>query len=261
MTQHPFLKRIFLIRHGESEGNVNLAKHAEIPDPAIQLTDRGTQQSFSAGLKLAEFLQAEIRQDPSLSRTRYRLWYSPYQRTKQTKDAFLKGLRQHLPDCIENIYQHPLLAEQSFGDFDGLTREQRCQKDPEAYAKMQSYSAYHCWFFARPPNGESQFDVYRRVQPFNSLIQKQAQNPVRPIENVIVVAHGAVIRALAMDLLCADVDYFNKTENPKNASIRLIEANAAGEYTERMIFDGFDKERQATAQPIEYYPSFSRERE
>ena len=61
------LKRIFLIRHGESEGNLDLSKHRNLPDPVIPLTPAGKEQAVLAGMALADFIQNESIQKPVIS--------------------------------------------------------------------------------------------------------------------------------------------------------------------------------------------------
>ena len=43
-------KRIILIRHGESEGNVNKRIYNQKPDYALLLTDKGKQLAAAAGI-------------------------------------------------------------------------------------------------------------------------------------------------------------------------------------------------------------------
>jgi broad specificity phosphatase PhoE len=48
--------RIFLVRHGESEGNVDHSVHERMADHAISLSDHGMHQAFRAG----QFLYSEL---------------------------------------------------------------------------------------------------------------------------------------------------------------------------------------------------------
>ena len=45
-------KRIILIRHGESEANVNCRLFASMPDYIIELTERGRRQAREAGVEV-----------------------------------------------------------------------------------------------------------------------------------------------------------------------------------------------------------------
>jgi broad specificity phosphatase PhoE len=51
--------RIILIRHGESEGNVNKGIYAEKPDYALDLTEEGIKQAHYAGAQLKQLLKEE----------------------------------------------------------------------------------------------------------------------------------------------------------------------------------------------------------
>ena len=45
-------KRIILIRHGESEANVDRYLFGQVPDYTIELTQKGREQALEAGRKL-----------------------------------------------------------------------------------------------------------------------------------------------------------------------------------------------------------------
>ncbi len=51
--------RIFLIRHGESEANVDVSVHETKPDHQMDLTDLGVSQAEAAGSKLSALLSGE----------------------------------------------------------------------------------------------------------------------------------------------------------------------------------------------------------
>ncbi len=44
--------RIILIRHGESEGNINRSIYAERPDYSLELSEKGKEQAREAGRHL-----------------------------------------------------------------------------------------------------------------------------------------------------------------------------------------------------------------
>ena len=49
-------KRIILIRHGESEANVNRYLFGSVPDYTIELTQKGRQQALEAGHRLKKLV-------------------------------------------------------------------------------------------------------------------------------------------------------------------------------------------------------------
>lgn len=65
--------RIILIRHGESEGNIDPALYGSIPDNLIRLSEAGIQQAKQAGIKLKEIVGNES----------MRFFYSPYKRSEE----------------------------------------------------------------------------------------------------------------------------------------------------------------------------------
>ena len=69
-------KRIILIRHGESEANVNLHLFASVPDYAIELTEKGREQAFNAGKRLKELVNDE----------KLYFYVSPFWRTRSTNN-------------------------------------------------------------------------------------------------------------------------------------------------------------------------------
>ena len=75
-------KRIILLRHGESEANVDHEVYAQVPDWKITLTDAGIAQAREAGRKIAGLIGGES----------FGVFSSPYLRTLQTKEAMLEGM-------------------------------------------------------------------------------------------------------------------------------------------------------------------------
>ncbi|KAF3531686.1 hypothetical protein DY000_02043877 [Brassica cretica] len=51
-------KRIILVRHGESEGNLDTSAYATTPDHKIQLTESGLLQAREAGARLRSLLSS-----------------------------------------------------------------------------------------------------------------------------------------------------------------------------------------------------------
>ena len=205
--------RILLVRHGESEGNVDKKLHLSMADHAIPLSERGHAQAEES----ADFVSKFFDDNPSdIIGTRYpRLWESPYKRTVQTADPFAKKV------TILDRRTHILLAEQQFGLFDGLSSEELRYKYPREHEHYEKCAEFEGRFWARMPLGESRFDVAQRVhQAFGTFRRDDEKHGVR---DIIVVAHGTTIRAFVMMWLHRSVEWFEKEPNPKNGSVRLIE--------------------------------------
>jgi len=74
-------RRIFVVRHGESEGNVDETLYSRVADPEIRLTARGVSQAEAAGRAIRARCEADGKS--------YRVffYFSPYMRTKQARPA------------------------------------------------------------------------------------------------------------------------------------------------------------------------------
>lgn len=67
-------KRIILVRHGESEANVNNNLYSNTPDWLIHLTEKGRNQAREVGKKIKELVGDEP----------VYFYYSPFTRTRET---------------------------------------------------------------------------------------------------------------------------------------------------------------------------------
>ena len=88
-------KRIVLIRHAESEGNVDETMYKRKPDHRIELTEKGKKQARAAGVALKELLEPD---------EQVYVYVSPYVRTMQT----LYELGQALgPERVSGVREEP----------------------------------------------------------------------------------------------------------------------------------------------------------
>ena len=238
--------RIFLVRHGQSESNVDRSLNAKIADHAIDLTEEGCEQAAEAGRGLAAYF-AEV---PELQwkaggygsgLKHIRMWNSPYTRTRQTADI-LEGtclrknspVRENWPSWIHDRRESLLLAEQQMGLFDGLSDAEREQKYPEHFAYYEKCKAFEGKLWPKMPMGESRFEVAQRVhQAFGTFHRDAARHK---IENLVIIGHGTTNRAFTMMWLHHPYEWMHQERNPKNCSIRLLEDGEDKGY----IFEGFD---------------------
>lgn len=72
--------KIILIRHGESEGNVDRAVYARKPDYALELSEKGLIQATDAGLYLKDIIKDESAF----------FYVSPMWRTRMTFEQIVK---------------------------------------------------------------------------------------------------------------------------------------------------------------------------
>ena len=230
------LENIFLMRHAYSAANEDLTLYKHLPDHAIPLLDKGIEQSRETGKHFADFL---LQSPQVFDKESIRLWYSPYLRTKQTRDGLLEGMDDAA--CVfKDQREHILLTEQSLGLFDGLTDEECCEMYPEESRKYNLCREHKGRFYAKPPNGESRYDVCVRVHQFFGTIIRDAEKSGNQVSNVFVISHGTTLRAFAMMWLHREVDWFENEPNPANCSIRWIGRDGKGRFEDKgYLFQGF----------------------
>lgn len=224
--------RMFLIRHGESLGNIDEHAYAERQDHNVPLTEFGYEQAQAAGATLKAYYDER----PELAGKKLRVWHSPFKRAVQTKDGILQGLGM---DRVESMREDYLLREQDFGLFsDIFDRKEQEEKFPEESKKYTRSRELNGKFYARPPMGESRADVAQRTRLFKETLMRDVR---AGHEDIVIVSHGVTTRALEMDFLHRGVQWFEDSPNPGNCDITLIEGDREHGYTATRIYQG--KER------------------
>lgn len=129
--------RILLVRHGESEGNIDQSVYAVKGDCDIQLTDTGWKQAKAVGQFLAKRYDADQTQEWP------RLYVSPYQRTQETLSGLLLGMDGCLPERPK-VLEDVRLIERHFGALAALEQISLAQDDlafdPEANALAKAFA-------------------------------------------------------------------------------------------------------------------------
>eukprot|EP00051_Salpingoeca_urceolata_P012989 m.162499 g.162499 ORF g.162499 m.162499 type:complete len:437 (-) comp17666_c0_seq2:293-1603(-) len=207
-------KRIILIRHGQSQGNVDADIYAYTPDPYLKLTDTGRKQAEDAGRKLKELIGMESAA----------IVCSPFVRAQQTAELVCAQLgRDNVP-----IAQDPRLREQEFGMF------QKRGNMKTAMRERRTFGA----FYYRFENGESGADVFERVSQFiESLHQAMYRGSwdfggsERDFpENLVIVSHGLTMRLFLTSFFRLTVDQFHSMWNPRNCERFVLSRNPDGGY-------------------------------
>ena len=236
------VKRVFLIRHGQSMANVDNTKNKDLPDHKIELTERGKAQAEEAGAFLNKYISDNLKRISFIDNVskflgsgeqkleRVRMWHSPYERTRQTASLVFAHCQKTIKDRLE----HPLLVEQRFGIFDGLSDEERAKKYPDFHENYEKARKADGKMWPKMPLGDSRFDVCQRVHQAFGSFHRDAQR--HNIENIVVVGHGTTNRAFTLMWMHYEYEWMHNEPNPKNCSIRLLEDGEDKGY----IFDGFD---------------------
>ena len=205
-----------MLRHAESEGNVNKEIYTTKPDYALNLTDLGKQQSNEAGRKLYGLLGDES----CIS------YVSPFYRTRQTYDC----IKPHLNICYE-FKEDPRLREQEWcgklrsEGFDYKTEEER-----DTFGH----------FYYRFNGGESCTDVYDRISTFLETLHRDFIKSDYP-KNCIIVTHGMTMRVFLMRWFHMSVETFEFLRNPKNAQFVVMELQDNGKYKLMTELEKYEK--------------------
>ena len=175
-------KRLWLVRHGQSQGNVarDAAHEAglgvidlDLRDVDVPLSELGHAQAEATGRWFAQLLEEE---KPEV------LLSSPYVRARQTAEAICKA--GGLAGGAKPTILDERLREREFGVFDGLTTLGiRDQYPQEAAHRAKMGKFYH-----RAPGGESWADVILRLRSAMNTINLQYAD-----KRVLVVCHQVVV--------------------------------------------------------------------
>ncbi|RNF01649.1 glycerolphosphate mutase [Trypanosoma conorhini] len=207
--------RLLLVRHGESEANVDRSLYSRIPDWKIPLTERGRAQALDCGRRLRNIIKNE----------KLYIYYSPYIRTRQTLAEVRKSLDE---SQVQGEREDERLREQEMGNFQPLDTMDRTWSERNEFGRS----------YYRFPGGESSVDVGDRVSTFfDSLFRERlelhslsARDPDEPLtlpgeedQNVVIISHGLLIRLFIARWFRVPVGAFETMRNPPNCSIVVLE--------------------------------------
>lgn len=200
-------RRIILVRHGESVGNVDRAAYESTPDSQIALTRLGHLQGEALGKQIRHLVGDGL----------VRFAYSPYMRTRQTLNAILTAFEGQ---SVE-LSAEPRLREQDFGNF------QNVETMRDAYKERQKFGRYYYRF----PNGEAGTDVYDRVCDLWGTLTGVMDDPRQPLDNIVLVTHGLLMRVFCMVYFHWTVQEFEQVWNPSNCEAWVLAKKpATGRY-------------------------------
>lgn len=183
--------RFVLLRHGQTEQSVNRC-YSGASDPA--LTETGRRQARRAAAAVARLGTIDV------------VVTSPLVRARDTAQACADELG------IDDVQVVEGFREVDFGAFEGLTREQACERHGEEFAAWEASTS------VAPPDGESLAQLHRRVTRARLKLQEEhagktilVVSHVNPIKSVIRQALGVggeVFRHVFLDLASVSVVEF-----------------------------------------------------
>jgi broad specificity phosphatase PhoE len=198
-------KRIILIRHGESEGNMDNSLYETIPDHALNLTPQGISQAQQAGVEIKSLIG-----DQSVY-----VYISPFFRTRQT----FENIRESIAGNVIKVIEDPRIREQDWGHL-------RHPDDNKGIIKARDDFST---FYFRIPDGESGADVYDRVTTFLDTLHRDFEKHNYP-DNVLIVSHGLTIRLFLMRWFHWTVEEFESLHNPRNCQVFTMEKQKDDHY-------------------------------
>jgi broad specificity phosphatase PhoE len=176
-------ERLWLVRHGQSQGNVarDAADEAglheiaiDVRDVDVPLSELGLRQAQAAGRWFATLPESE-RPELILS--------SPYLRARQTAELICEAGALAGGGAARAIVDERL-REREFGIFDRLTALGIREQFPEEAAHRRRLGK----FYHRPPGGESWADVILRLRSMLNTINLHYCD-----RRVMVVCHQVVV--------------------------------------------------------------------
>jgi broad specificity phosphatase PhoE len=197
--------RIILIRHGESEGNIDKDKYRTIPDYALNLTPKGIEQAKKAGLEIKEIIDNES----------VYVYLSPYFRTRQTFQYIKTGIETN----IKKISEDPRIRELDWGHLRHPNENEEIMKQRDDFST----------FYYRIPDGESGADVYDRVSTFLETLHRDFNKPEYP-QNTLIITHGLTLRLFLMRWFHWTVEEFENLRNPYNCQVVVMQKQASDRY-------------------------------
>lgn len=194
-------RKIILVRHAESAGNVDVDAYRTIGDPLIPLTQRGRAQAR---------VMAEHLRDLVGDR---RIWAftSPYLRSRETATIALSAFDASTWRLVED----PRLREQEFAG--GFQHSVPDRTEQRLYGK----------FFWRFPGGESAADVYDRLSMFMDTLWRDMMKVDLSDSVVVIFAHGLTNRLFCMRWLHWSPRVYEQTRNPPNCGFIVLDLQPA----------------------------------
>ncbi|XP_073009618.1 phosphoglycerate mutase-like protein AT74 [Typha latifolia] len=219
MCERRLPKRIILVRHGESQGNLDTSAYTTTPDYRIPLTSLGIEQARSAGRRIRDV----VSEGGCTDNWKVYFYVSPYERTRST----LREIGRAFPKKrIIGVREECRVREQDFGNFQVEERMKVIKQTRERFGR----------FFFRFPEGESAADVFDRVSSFmeslwRDIDMKRLDQDRCSDTNLVIVSHGLTSRVFLMKWFKWTVDQFERLNNFENSEFRVMQLGPGGDYS------------------------------
>jgi broad specificity phosphatase PhoE len=232
MSEQVWPDVLWLVRHGESAGNVAREAAEAAGHPMIDIATRDMDVPLSAlGVQQARALGRWFGSKPEAGRPNVVL-ASTYLRARETARLVVEeaGLDRDRIECVVD----ERLREREFGILDRLTRAGIVERFPQ---QAELYSALGK-FYHRPPGGESWCDVILRLR---SAVDTICRDYCR--ERVLVVVHQAVVlcfRYLLEQMTEEQVLGIDRERDVANCSVTTYEFDSAAGLKGKLVLRGYN---------------------
>lgn len=174
-------QEIWLVRHGQSAGNVARDEAEAAAGLSIDIAERDVDVPLSElGVRQSQALANWFAALPPGSQPNVVL-HSPYVRAAETANILMQRMDR---DELLAVHADERLREKEFGILDRLTTHGIAHKYPELYEQRRHVGK----FYFRPPGGESWCDVILRLRGVLETITREY-----PRERVLIVGHQVIV--------------------------------------------------------------------
>lgn len=198
------LKRVFLVRHAQSEEDINAAMHGRVPDQRISITSTGKKQVMD----LAKILKPKIS-----AYKKVKIITSSSNRAGQTMSLFcsmfpLIDFDISFESCIRNL---------NWGNVDEFSLK---EVEQERYRVGVLYFQFPC--------GDNTPDFVRDIECFVNNLKIKGQAEDYP-ECAVIFTHGFALRVIAKIFLQISDEDFRSLANLPNCYVATMDITKKGE--------------------------------
>lgn len=206
------MREIYLIRHGQSQGNADKTIYKTTPDYALRLTEKGRGQAINRGVNIGK--------DILYPGEPVYFYCSPFYRTRDTLNGIIEGIVSNLDGHTKsNVYYHykrsvyedSRLREQEWGQLPGKGFDENAEVERDHFGP----------YYYRFQGGESCADVEDRISSFLNTLWRDFQKEDFP-NKIFIITHGMTMRVFLKRWFHHSVEEFESWANPENCGMVCI---------------------------------------
>lgn len=187
--------KLYLVRHAESEANVNPEVYKTVLHPTIPLTENGIAQAIELGKKIEHQLYLDYKENKEMKSYAY---VSPYTRARETYS--------YAQSIFQNFSKQPTMI------VDATIHEHVCGSNLPQVRKLRYDERYDDLYF-KESGSESYADVYARAKNFLVGLYAMHTNT----DSIYIFSHQGFLKMLLGILMNKDPATFEY--DFKNAEI------------------------------------------